>query len=330
MMSKLKILYAATNNSNSKIQLSRFLDAMDSKSYIIKIAAFKASSPKNQGIDWTLDCLYNIYKPDYISLENENFDTYYQQVKYYNPDLIISDLEYFTSYIANSLNITLWQCSSSLINFAVEHKYNVGLFKRYSYLLKKNNTLRTQRIVNIIDNSNCNFVYSHLGDTIHPPALKGDYQWIRPYHTVGKESIPCRHNLVAGLLRNDKKIMALLKNHEDSVAFTEFPHERHANLWLKDIGNQQEYVCNLRNCNLFLCEGQTSFLADAFYNKKYSVVMTNFNDVECVTNSLYSEYLKLGTTIYQIDKDLEPYLQQTVQVCLNEQIQYLHEKVVVL
>jgi hypothetical protein len=323
----LKILYAAGNCENSRIQLSRFMQAMNNSEHEIKVAAYKISSPKHLNINWTLDCLYNIFKPNYISLENDNLETYYQQVKYYSPDLIISDLEYFTSFIANELNITLWQCSSSLINFAVEQKYNLGLFKNYAYLLQKNNSLRTQRQINIIDNSNCNFVYSHLGDTFQPLSLKRNYQWIRPYHTIGKTSIPCRHNLVAGLLKNDRKIMGLLKKHSDSVAFTEYPHEQHTDLWLKDIDNQEEYFCNLKNCNLFVCEGQTSFLADAFYNKKYSVVMTNFQDLECVTNSVYSEHLNLGATIYQIDKDLSSYLNNPVEVCYNDNIRYLHEQI---
>jgi uncharacterized protein (TIGR00661 family) len=323
----MKILYAASNNENAKIQLGRFLQAMKGVPHTIKIAAYKQSSPKNLNIDWTLDCLYNIFKPNHISLENENFETYFKQVKYYNPDLIISDLEYFTSYIANVLSTTLWQCSSALLNFAVEQKYNLGLFKRYSFLLEKNNSARTQRQVNIIDSSNCNFVYSHLGDTNQPPSLKENFEWIRPYHTIGKESVPCRHYMVAGMLRNNKKVLSLLKKQTDSVAFTEFPHERYTNLWLKDIGNQEEYFCNLRNCNLFVCEGQTSFLADAFYNKKYAIVMTNFRDVECVTNSIYSEHLKLGVPIYQIEKELEPYLNETVHINLNDQIPFLHQKV---
>jgi len=321
----MKILYAAGNNSNASIQLSRFLQAIEGKPYIIKVAAFKNSSPKHINIDWTLDCLLDMFRPETLSTEGENFDTFYRQIKYYNPDLIISDLEYFTSHIANILNITLWQCSSSLINFAIDFKYNAGLFTKYSYLLSKNNVLRTQRQINIIDNSNYNFVYSHLGDTSKPPSIKNKYQWIRPYHSVGKESIPCQHNVVAGLLNNNRKIFSLLQKYEDSVVFTDYPHERHKNLWLKDIENQEEYFCNLKNCNLFVCEGQTSFLADAFYNGKYCAVLINFKDTECVVNSTFSEYLKLSSNIYQPDSDLSVFLNKNIKTNYNEEIKYLHE-----
>ena len=163
----LKVLYAAGNSKNSLIQCSRFLKAMNGTGHTIKVASYRRSSPKNLNIDWTLDSLLNIFKPDTISLDNENFNIYFEQIKHYAPDLIICDTEYFTSYIANVLNITLWQCSSSLINTAIENKekYNLGLYKQYSFLLGNNDAIRTQRKVNIIDNSNCNFVYSHLGDT---------------------------------------------------------------------------------------------------------------------------------------------------------------------
>ena len=326
VMPMLKILYAASNSENSKIQLSRFLTAIKDNPYIIKIAAYKQSSPRDVSIDWTLDSLKNIFKPELISLDNDNFITYYEQVKYFNPDLVISDLEYYTSYIANDLDIALWQCSSSLINYAVtnQDKSNVGFTTQYWYLLRKET--RPQRIVNIIDNSNYNFVYSHFGDLNNPPSLKDNYEWIRPYHKIGKEYAPCRHNIVAGLLKSNKKIFYLLKKYPDSVAFSDFSDENYSNLLVKDISNFEEYTCNLSNSNLFVCEGQTSFLADAFYNNKYSVVMVNFKDTECVLNSLFSEKFQLSHTIYDSDEDLTPYIKVPILGNYNSNVKYLHER----
>src|SRR5271156_1119279 len=87
----LKILYAASNNPSARIQLSRFLDAMVESGHQIKIAAYKQSSPQGTSVDWTLDALLNIYKPELLSLENDNLAIYYSQVQSYNPDLVISD-----------------------------------------------------------------------------------------------------------------------------------------------------------------------------------------------------------------------------------------------
>jgi hypothetical protein len=323
----LKILYAASNNENAKIQLARFISAMKGKPFIIKVAAYKKSSPKGMAIDWTLDCLLNIFNPEHISLDNDNLRTYFDQVKYFSPDLIISDLEYFTSFIANEMNVTLWQCSSSIVNFALtqKYKYDLGVFSKHAYLFNKN-PIHTQRIVNIIDNSNCNFVYSHFGDTGLAPPLKENFEWIRPYHSIGKTSVPCQHNIVAGLISNNKKVLNVLKKYSDSVAFTEFQDEKYDNLLLKVIENEEEYFCNLKNSNLFINEGQTSFLADAFYNEKYSIVLPNMEDSECVLNSTISEKLELSRSIYQLE-DLDSYMNVSIPIKYDEQIKLLHQKV---
>lgn len=322
----LKILYAASNNENAKIQLSRFQQIMEGKPYVLKIAAYKKSSP-NINIDWTLDCLHNIFKPEHITLDNDNYNTYFEQVKYYNPDLIISDMEYFTSHIANELDISLWQCSSSLINFALtnDYKYNLGVFKRYAYLFGKS-PAQVKRLNEIIGKSNCNLVYSHFGDTETPPPLKEDYEWVRPYHTTGKISVPCQHNVVAGALGSNKDMLRLLKQYADSVYFTEFVGEKYANPAMKDIRNVEEFACNLRNSRLFMCEGQTSFLADAFYNNRYSIVMPDLQDTECVVNSTISEKLGLSTSIYQSSQDLDQWMDLQVPVKLGN-IKYLHERI---
>lgn len=323
----LKILYAAGNNFSSKIQLSRFLNAVDGNLFKIKIAAYKYSSPHDLNIDWTLDPLLNIYKPSHLSLDdNDNFYSYYQQVKYYAPDLIISDLEYFTSHVANILNINLWQCSSSLINHAVtqSEKYNLGIFKKYAYLMNRY-PIKTQKIINIIDNSDCNYVYSHFGDTTIPPQLKQNYEWIRPYHNIGKISLPCCHNIVGVTVNNNKNVFNLLKKYDDIIIFTDFVNENYKNIQLKKIDNQEEYFCNLRNSNIFLNEGQTSFLADAFYNNKYSIVIPDTSSEECIINSMFSEKINLSTSIYDDSINLSRYYDTNISYNYNN-IKYLHEK----
>jgi hypothetical protein len=323
----LKILYAAGRNSNAKIQLSRFLSAVAGQPYLIKIAAFRCSSPLGKSIDWTLDCLLDLFRPEVPHSDNHNFSIYYDQVRRFAPDLVISDLEHFTSHIATQLDIPLWQCSSSLIDFALSptQKGDSHLRTRYGYLLKRFDTHR-QWQKGVINNSDRNFVCSHFGDVPSPPDLNLNFEWIRPYYQIGKKSIPCQHNIVAGMLHNRKDILSLLRNYPDSITFSDFRHEQYQNLQLKDIGNQEEYFCNLANSRLFVCEGQTNFLADAFYNGKYSIVMTNFGDLECVINSVYSEYFGLSTSIYDPDADLIKFLDQSVPAHPNHRIGFLHER----
>jgi len=320
----LKVLYAASNNENSKIQLFRFAEAMKDSPHQVKVAAYKRSMP-NINIDWCLDCLMNIFHPDHVSLENETLQIYYEQVKNFAPDLIISDLEYFTSYVGGLLNIPVWQCSSSLLNFALTHeqKYNLGLFKKYYYLFYKV-PMGHYRNVHIIDNAEHNFVYSHLCDTKDPPSLKNNFQWIRPYYVTGKRSLLCQHNIVAGMLHNNKKMFSMMKQHPDCVAFTEFQFEEYENLILKDIQNQEEYACNLHNSQFFACDGATSFLADAFYNGVFALVFPNINDTACVINSVYSENLGLSQTIYDTESEL---ICGEVNVSKDLDVKFLHERV---
>ena len=321
----MKILYAAANNIGAKTQLSRFLSHIDG--HQIKIAAYQKSSPKNTNIDWTLNCLLNIYKPEVISLKNDNLNIYFEQVKSFAPDLIISDLEYFTSYIANILNIPLWQYSSSLINYALtkQEKYDLGLFKYYAYALSRDPE-DTQRTINLIDNSNSNFVCSHYGDTINPPDIQKNFEWIRPYHQLANSYIPCQHNIVAALNNSNKKILNVLKKQKDSVVFMEYCSEKYDNVSVKDIDNQEEYYCNLRNSNLFLCQGQGSFLADAFYNEKYSLIYPDYDDTESIINSQLSQKFKLGHIMdYSINIDSIPILD--TQLEYKESIKFLHQKI---
>lgn len=322
----LKVLYAASNNENSKIALSRFIRATEGKPFIIKVAAYKKSSPKHLHIDWTLDCLLNIFNPEHLTLDNDNLSTYFSQIKYFSPDLIITDLEYFTSHIASELNITLWQCSSSAINFALskKYKYDLGVFSKHAYILNKN-PIHTQRIVNIIDNSNCNLIYSHFGDAKFAPILNDNFQWVRPYHSLGKYYVPCQHNLMASLNVNNKKILNDLQNYSDTIVFSDFQDEDYNKIKLKDIDNEKEYFCNLKNCNMLLTEGQASFLADAFYNEKYSIVYPNIQNGESIINSAISQKLGLSKTVYNLS-NLNDYLNVSIEASYNN-IKYLHEKI---
>ena len=323
----MKILYAASNNSNAKIQLYRFLGAMSGSNHQIKVAAYKRSSPKDISVDWCLDALLNFCQPETTSLNNDNLVIYFDQIKSYAPDLIISDLEYFTSFIANELNVQLWQCSSSLINFAMtrREKYDLGLSKYYYYAANMAYE-HTQRIVHLIDNSDRNFVYSHFGDAESPPTLQNGFEWIRPYHQIHKEYTPCQHYAVAALTGSNKKVIDVLKKYTDSVVFMDYCAEKYENVLVKDIAIQDEYYCNLKNSPLFICQGQTSFLADAFYNGKFSIIYPDYNDAEAVTNSHLSTKFGLGQiTTYK--EDISLFANNIVNPRYNEDIKWLHEKV---
>tara|TARA_R110000868_G_scaffold67046_6_gene199267 strand:- start:1794 stop:2789 length:996 start_codon:yes stop_codon:yes gene_type:complete len=317
----IKILYAASNNYYSSLQLIRIINSIKELPVIIKVAAYKKSSPKNISIDWTLDSLLNINKPELLSIDNDNFIIYYDQIKNFNPDLIISDLEYFTSHIANLLNKPLWQCSSTLINIALtkSQKYDLGIFKKYAIYLNKT-PVNVQKIINIIDNSNKNFIYSHFGDTMKPLEIKQNFQWLRPYYKLGKNNLLCKHNIVAALPDSNKFIINSLSKYQDSIIFTNNHNEKYNNILNKDINNDIEYSCNLHNSNIFVCEGQTTFLSDAFYNKKTSVIYPNYLSPESLINKTLSDYLKLSYDDINFDYP-------DLSLNLDSKIKFLHEEI---
>lgn len=320
------ILYAAANNENAKIQLFRFVKQIENLPFNLKIAAYTKSSP-NINIDWNLDCLLYMFDPERLSLDNENFLVYLEQVKKFKPDLIISDLEYFTSSVANILNIPLWQCSSLIINFAIppDKRHDVGLFKNYCELFRKDFTVN-QRLSHLINISNKNFVYSHLGDLNNIFKLSDNFEWIRPYHQIAKPFEPCNHNIIAAMTRNNKKILNILNKYSDCVAFVDFCYENYNNIILKELNNYDEYFCNIFNSRLFICEGATSFLADAFYNKKYSIVLPNVFDRECIVNSVYSEHAGISKNIFSENENIDSYIGKEIDYQYNDKIKFLHEK----
>ena len=306
----MKILYAAGDSSNSKICLERFHNVISNNeklnnNLLIKYSVFKKSKPYFD-IDWCLDCLFDIQRPDHFKLsDNDNLSIYYDQVKYFNPDLIISDLEFFSSYIGGVLNIPVWQCSSSLLNEGLQktEKYNIGFHKKYSFLYNKKTDTKNV-IINSILNSENNFVYSHFGDIDTPPKLKSNFQWIRPYFLVGKKNKLCSHNIVAALSNfTNKKIFEELYHKDDTIIFSLFKEE-FGNFQIKSIYDYQEYICNLYNSNYYITQGQSNFLADAYYNGKYSFIYPDFNDIECLANSMFSEKFKFAKCIYDFNKEL--------------------------
>ena len=321
----MKILYAANNSLSSKLQLYRWLE--NNSGHTVKIAAYKKSSPLNVNIDWTLDCLLNLFNPDLISFDqNENVSIYMEAIKRYNPDLIISDLEIFTSSIAMELGIPVWQYSSQLLKYGLARKetYNSGIFSTYSYLFNRDPVF-TQRVNNIIYNSEKNLVYSHFGDLEVPPQLKNNFEWARPYCGRFKKSATCHHTFITGSQNINYNIQQFIKQYEDTVSFCEAEYFSKI-IDQKSFYNTSEYYCNLYNSDFFVCESQVNFLSDAFYTFKKPIIDINYNDCDSLINGLLSLKFNLAhdlNNLKEIDINLEYNLDD---VKFNTNIEYLHEK----
>jgi hypothetical protein len=73
-----------------------------------------------------LDALKSLTNDD-ISLDNHILKIYADQVRFYKPDLIISDLEFYTSYIGLNSDIPVWQYSAYSLTYAVKIKAHLQL-----------------------------------------------------------------------------------------------------------------------------------------------------------------------------------------------------------
>jgi len=312
----MKILLGLSERQDSVLFLARFLEAVKDKHHI-KVAGFNQF---NTSIDWNLNALKPLYTPNTLSFDSDVLESYYNQVKYFNPDLIISDLEVYTSYVAEALDKPIWQVSPNLLHYATpkKEKMAIGFFRSHPYFFNDLNL--NQRIKNIIYNSDKNLVYSHFGDAGIFKIEEG-YEWVRPYHIVGKESLPCQHNIVAAAYRNKKQFINYIRKHKDAVLFSAFNEERYRDIALKSVYDWPEYACNLKNSNLILNQGHTTFLADAFYNGKSVLVMPDYEDQECAQNARYVVHYNFGSIV----GDEVATAVKIPQPRHSEDIKYLHE-----
>lgn len=305
----MKIFYAANDTLSSKIQLYRFLQY---NQYDIKIASYSSI----YGSSFNLESLLNFKKDNVISYNN-NYILLYDYIKRYSPDLIISDLDPYSSNIGFELNIPVWQVSSMLLNFGLikAFKKNIKIYKKYAILLDKNYKTNSH----IVYNADKRLIVSHFGDTSLYNKISYDFDWVRPYFEIGKESLLCRHDIVAVCADNNKKFLKNLQSYDDVIVFSNFPYEKYKNLTLKDINNDEEYYCNLANTNLFINNGEANYLADGFYNNKPTIIIRDMFDITCIINSYISDYLKL--TSFDLNNPIIPN-----KPCYNN-IQFLHEHI---
>ena len=330
----MKILYAAGNSLDSKLNLERIIENLHKK-YDIKVAAYKKSTPNplsNVKVSFTLDFLLG-NKKNVFYTDTDAYSLYYEQVKSFAPDLIISDIEYFTSSIGMDLDIPVWQVSPFLLKDAFpRHPFKMNIYAKHFNINKSFH----ETLNNMIANSNKLFVYSHLADIDYKKNAETTFtnaKFIRPYFKIGNDSKLCKHNLMCVLENNNKLIINNIKNNKDVMLFSEFSNEKYYNFTSKDIRNEKEYYCNLKNCDFFICEGQSVCLADAFYNNKFVFNYVNYNDANSIINSLLGEKFNLSKTLLPLinfDKKISDFIKYSKESLtlknLIESVRLIEEK----
>lgn len=317
----MKILYAADDRAGSFFQLKRFVDSVKNSDIQLKIAAYKKSLG-TLDVDYTLDCLLNFTNPDENFSSNGNYVYYFNEIRRFAPDLIISDFEVLTSLIALELGIKLWQVSPLLLYYAIPFsvKYNTKINKDYANLFSSN--FRKKKYVNyIMNNSDRRLVVSHLCDSDKHITLRNGFEWVRPDFVLADET-PSDLAFVVARTQNSKNIINSLRN-TNSVMFTEFHQEKYENLILKNIYDENEYKKQIGRCKVFITDGSESITSDAFYNQKQILFDLQHDDIESIIVSFMSEYFGIGKVMLDtVDADKLA----TSQIIIDDKVKFLHEE----
>lgn len=270
-------------------------------------------------LDWCLDALQDVFNQSRISLDNNNLEIYAEQVKAYNPHLIISDLEPYTSYVGEQFDFTVWNVSPLLIlhpnvicePLSVVYKYQIPL---------TTNPLSKDIYKFIITNANRNFIYSPFCDMPKPPSLIEGYSWIRPYHYKGSASETCKHNFVVAYHKENKKLAKIEDN--DLILFAD--PTRHIKK-SKSIFDTDEYACNIKNAKCCINQGITDLLSDALYNNKSPIIIPDMLDPEVAMNVALLEHYNLGNIAF--DGNIDNIEQKENNIPLNENVRFLHQEI---
>lgn len=175
----MKILYAAGNRDGSYPQYKRFLQSIKNKNIILKTAGYQRSI-KDLDADFTLDALLNFSTDDKGITHNGNHNYYSKQIQVFAPDLIISDLEPFTSILALELDIPIWQVSPLLLYWAIplDTRKKTGIGAINAFVFVSLNSLEQK--YKLITRSSKRYVVSHLCDTAYASNINMNFEWVRP------------------------------------------------------------------------------------------------------------------------------------------------------
>lgn len=313
----MKILYAAGNNFHSRVQLERFLKHVPSGCQL-KVAAYKKSLPSS-GADWILDPLLFPKKDGHFQfLENRYLQVYMDQVKSFDPDLVISDFEIYTSYVASVLTKKLWHVSGRLFNFAIDFlfKKHINIHTYYKSLYE--NHVVYSIINDVVASADKNYVYSHFCDIDEKLPLKNNFNWMRPYYQAGKKSEAARHTYVTVNYGSLDNISYLSDKIGDKVIFSN-DKQYYDGFILKNFSDLEEYSCNLGSCDYYVSDGTASFSADAFYNQRKSIVIQNYSSLE----SLFNYMIHHQVYRYLVEDDV--ILPSIITV--DNEVKFLHERI---
>lgn len=317
----MKILYVGNDSPSSLLQLERF--RARPKNFEVRYAGFN-NSLSEIGVDYTLDPIGNSSRTGRV--KRSNLDRYISEIAAYRPNLIINDFDFPTSYAATELGIPYWLASSTLLYFGMPKlmkqtikigQYFTNLFENFAY-----------NHIYQITNADRLLMYSCLGDMSMCPELLPRFEWVRPYHIKASYS-ERQPAFIATLMETDKKFIKYLSNLGDTNLYSPFEYEKYKNINHLNILNNISYAEDLNQAYLCFNRGESSLVADAFYNEKYSLIYPNVKNIDTIINGHVFQYLKLAERIYTRESfdQINSLAQRdmNVKVRLDPGVKYLDE-----
>jgi hypothetical protein len=297
----MRILFAINKTTESKHLLKRSLPFLSN--HTVKTAGYYGYCDK-------VDININAFVNPNSFLFFDKLSNYYNEVKRFNPELIITDCEPVTSFLATYFTCPVYQIINKFFHYAITTEY-----QRKAKLKKHVSSIYRSGYPEILKNADRVFVYSHFGDL--GLQLKDNVTWIRPYFKLGKTSKVCAHDHVV-LVYDYRKILSNIKSNDLVIYYDKNFTMNHKSY------DSEDYYHNIKNAKYIITESCSHLLADCYYNGKYPHICMDISDMSSISNTYLSDYYYTGKRIYIKDKlnlsDLE-----LPEVFIEKDIKYLHE-----
>lgn len=233
----------------------------------------------------------------------ETVQKIYRIIKTFKPDVVITDFEGATAYIANILNIpVLCVCN---VHSVTKLRYDVP--KKYKKAYHK---------AKIVINTVYPKADYHLITTFFYPPTKGRRVMLFP-PILRKEILSLKpqrkgYIMVYQTSKTNKKLINALENIKYKFVVYGFDkEEKHKNLQFRKF-NEKQFFKDIGDCNACITNGGFSFLSEAVWLHKPIFCIPISGQFEQIINGLFIKKLKYGELHDSANKkDVENFIKMT-------------------
>jgi len=225
-----------------------------------------------------------------------NFESIYELLDKFNPDLVISDWETFSSFYAKKRNIPLISVDNQ--HFLVSG--NLDFPKKYYF-----DYLKTKIMINILAKKADYDIITGFYET----KLKKNYKNVFLVPPVLREEILKARTkkedyiLVYQSTNTYEELIDVLKDVNERFIIYGFEKEnKENNLEFKKF-NEKEFLKDLINCKAVICNGGFTLISEAIYLKKPLLTAPIKKHFEQLINCLYVKKKGYGECYFDLGKE---------------------------